>query len=57
VLLQVLRGHILRASNVYTDSWKAYGGLADKDYKHHWVFHHANEFARGKNHVNGVESF
>jgi transposase-like protein len=56
-LLPVLRGHILRASDVYTDGWKAYDGLVDKGYKHHRVFHHANEFARGKNHVNGIESF
>ncbi len=26
-------------------------------YKHHRIFHHENEFARGKNHVNGIESF
>ena len=24
---------------------------------HHRVFHSKNEFARGKNHVNGIESF
>jgi transposase-like protein len=56
-LLPVLRGHILRASDVYTDGWKAYDGLVNKGCKHHRVFHHANEFARGKNHVNGIESF
>ena len=26
-------------------------------YKHHRIHHHENEFARGKNHVNGIESF
>jgi transposase-like protein len=26
-------------------------------YKHKRVHHHENEFARGKNHVNGIESF
>ena len=26
-------------------------------YRHHRIHHHENEFARGKNHVNGIESF
>ena len=26
-------------------------------YQHHRVHHHENQFARGKNHVNGIESF
>ena len=28
-----------------------------KYYTHHRAFHSHNEFARGKNHVNGIESF
>src|SRR5260221_3773083 len=35
----------------------AYDGLVTDGYKHHRVHHHQNEFARGKNHVNGIESF
>jgi hypothetical protein len=26
-------------------------------YRHHRIHHHENQFARGKNHVNGIESF
>ena len=26
-------------------------------YRHHRIHHHENEFARGKNHVNGIKSF
>jgi len=56
-LMPVLRGHILEESDVYTDGWKAYDGLIKDGYKHHRIHHHLNEFARGRNHVNGIESF
>ena len=35
----------------------AYDGLVTNGYQHHRVHHHENQFARGKNHVNGIESF
>jgi len=56
-LMPILRGNILAQSDVYTDGWVAYDGLVSDGYKHHRVFHHENEFARGKNHINGIESF
>lgn len=56
-LMPILKGHVLEASDVYTDGWKAYDGLVTSGYSHHRVHHHENEFARGKNHVNGIESF
>lgn len=56
-LMPILRGHILEQSDVYTDGWKAYDGLLTSGYQHHRIHHHQNEFARGKNHVNGIESF
>lgn len=42
---------------LYTDSWKSYDGLILDGYRHHRVHHQANEFARGTNHINGIESF
>ena len=36
--------------------WKAYDGLVLKGYEHHRIHDHQNQFARGKNHVNGIES-
>jgi hypothetical protein len=39
------------------DGWKAYNGLILNGYNHYRIFHSENEFARGKNHVNGIESF
>jgi hypothetical protein len=38
-------------------SWLGYDGLLLSGYKHRRIHHHANEFARAKNHVIGIESF
>ncbi len=56
-LMPVLRGKILGNATVYTDGWKSYDGLVLNGYKHYRIHHSKNEFARGKNHVNGIESF
>jgi len=56
-LMPILKGHVLEESEVYTDGWRAYDGLLTSGYRHHRIHHHENEFARGKNHVNGIESF
>jgi len=53
----IIKGQVLSASTVFTDGWRAYDGLVLGGYKHHRIHHHQNEFARGKNHVNGIESF
>jgi hypothetical protein len=46
-----------RCSTINIDGWKAYDGLILNGYDHYRVFHSNNEFARGKCHVNGIESF
>ena len=56
-LLPIIQGKILEGSTIHTDGWKAYDGLIINGYNHYRVFHHQNEFARGKSHVNGIESF
>jgi transposase-like protein len=56
-LLPIIKGKILEGTTIYTDGWKAYDGLILNGYDHYRIFHHDNEFARGKNHVNGIESF
>lgn len=56
-LLTIIKGQILEQSTIYTDGWKAYDGLILNGYDHYRVFHSHNEFARGKCHVNGIESF
>lgn len=56
-LMPIIKGLILEKSTIYTDGWKAYDGLVLNGYDHYRVFHHENEFARGKSHVNGIENF
>ena len=56
-LIPIIQGKILEESTVYTDGWKAYDGLILNGYDHYRVFHSKDEFARGKCHVNGIESF
>ena len=56
-LMPIIKGQIIKKSTVYTDGWKSYDGLVLNGYHHYRIFHHENEFARGKNHVNGIESF
>lgn len=48
----------LQESTIYSDSWKAYDGLADYGAKEHYrVKHCQSEFAKGKSHINGIENF
>ncbi|MDR1960247.1 MAG: IS1595 family transposase, partial [Planctomycetaceae bacterium] len=56
-LMPIIQGKILEGSTIHTDGWKAYDGLILNGYDHYRVFHHENEFARGKSHVNGMEAF
>ena len=56
-LMPIIKGKVLEGSTVYSDGWRAYDGLILNGYDHYRAFHSENEFARGKNHVNGIESF
>ena len=56
-LMPIIEGRILEGSTIHTDGWKAYDGLILNGYDHYRVYHSHNEFARGKSHVNGIESF
>ena len=57
-LLKVIRGHLDVQSIINTDGWRAYDGLVDVGYEKHFRVHHGNnEFARGNQHINGIESF
>lgn len=57
-LQAVIRGRVSLESVIHTDGWRGYNGLVDLGYKKHFRVHHGkNEFARGKTHINGIESF
>lgn len=54
----VIRRQVLQAqSTIYNYGWRAYAGLVTEGYKHYRIHHHRNEFARGKKHINSIESF
>jgi transposase-like protein len=56
-LMPIIQGKVLEGSTINTDGWKAYDGLVVNGYDHYRVFHSKDEFARGKCHVNAIESF
>lgn len=57
-IIPIIRRKVEPGTEMNTDGWWAYDGLVDMGYeKHYRVFHGKNEFARGKQHVNGIESF
>ena len=56
-LLPIIQGKVLSKSTVFTDAWRSYDSLILHGYNHYRIHHHENEFARGKNHINGIESF
>ena len=57
-LQAVIRGRVSLESIIHTDGWRGYNGLVDLGYKKHFRVHHGkSEFARGKAHINGIESF
>jgi transposase len=57
-LQAVIRGRVRPESVLHTDGWRGYDGLVDLGFdKHFRVSHSDNEFARGPQHVNGIESF
>ena len=54
----IIRGKVNPDSVIHSDTWRGYDGLVDMGYKKHFRIKHGhNEFAKGKNHINGNESF
>lgn len=56
-IMPIIKGHVLSKTTVYTDGWWPYHSLITLGYKHYRIHHSENEFARGKNHINVIESF
>jgi len=54
----IIMERISKKSVVYTDGFATYGGLSRLGYGKHFTVNHSGDvFARGKIHVNGIESF
>src|SRR5690606_18693728 len=57
-LRKAIRGRVSLQSIVHSDGWPGYDGLVDVGYAKHLRVHHGqDEFARGRSHINGIESF
>ena len=53
----VIKENISFTATVYTDGFRVYDHVLVGFHDHRKVLHHTNEFARGRNHINGIESF
>ncbi len=54
----IIRGRVELESVIHSDGWRGYDGLVDVGYAKHFRVHHGrDEFARGTQHINGIESF
>ena len=47
---------VAKNSTVYTDSWRGYASLEEKQFVHETV-NHLEEYVRGQIHTNGIENF
>ena len=56
-LQAIIRGRVQVESIIHSDKWRGYNGLVDLGYGHFRVNHGKSEFATGKSHINGIESF
>src|SRR5687767_5197017 len=57
-LWAVIQGHVSPTSELHSYAYVAYDGLVDLGYaKHYRLNHYQNEFVRGTQHINGIESF
>jgi len=55
-LINIIKSKVETASTVYTDRFKSYDSLILNGYEHHRI-NHSMEFAKGRTHINGIESF
>ena len=55
-LIPILEQKVIPDSIVYTDSWRSYNVLDVSDF-HHVRINHSKLFAKGRNHINGIENF
>ena len=57
-LVPIIESNVDKESIIYTNSWRAYDDLVDYGYKQHYRIKHSdNQFAEGRNHINGIENF
>jgi len=55
-LMPIISSKIKPDSVVYTDSYRSYNALDVSRFRHHRI-NHSTDFAKGENHINGIENF
>jgi len=55
-LMPIISSKIKPDSVVYTDSYRSYNALDVSRLRHHRI-NHSTDFAKGENHINGIENF
>ena len=56
-LIPIIEKRVKKGTKICSDTWRAYTGLATRGYLHRTVEDGEKEYARGKNHINGLEGF
>jgi len=56
-LMPIITKQVKHGSRICSDTYRSYTGLAAKGYVHRTVEHRKKEYAKGKNHINGLEGF
>ena len=55
--MPIIKGKVLDGSTICSDGFRVYDSLITEGYKHYRIYHSKDQFARGKNHINGIENF
>ena len=56
-LIPIITKRVKPGSRICSDTYRSYTGLASMGYVHRTVNHGEHEYAKGKNHINGLEGF
>jgi len=56
-LIPIITKKVKLGSKICSDTYRSYTGLATKGYVHRTVEHRKKEYAKGRNHINGLEGF
>ena len=56
-LIPIIKRKVRPDSVVFTDAWRGYLALDVMGWEHHRIWHSKEQFAAGRNHINGIENF
>lgn len=56
-ILPIIESRADKSAVIYTDGYRIYNKLEQLGYNHYRINHGDNQFADGRNHINGIENF